>query len=433
MRRFIPSVVILTCLFWYRAAAVSAQQIYHAYVGLSVPLIGQEASLWCWAASGQMVMQYFTVSIRQCSQAGVYFRRECCSQPTPHECTEKGGKVIINHYGFTYTPPSEIIRLSESQIATQVYSRREPWIINPYRRNPQWGHVLVAVGYDSFEDIERGGLLIGINDPWPKNSPYNSLGQPTGPTAGEFYLETYEAYANGWYEGVTHTEGWDIYDIEPPPASASVTRPILAKPTVSPTPVPPELVKRVFQGDSIPEQAAITALLMMKKLMIPETVSAFGFSSEQSVADAQLGAPIVQFGISLERLRIWRPGERPSEMLERVPALFVPVQVDGRTRASLRLQQVNGAWKMATFGSARLSQAWQIAQNSPEQFLVEIEGLELAFAGRKKDAVLYLTPLFSDPELGLEAGREQRAEQIFPRLVDAAVRYRPAVVGPNPQ
>ena len=95
---------------------------------------------------------------------------------------------------------------------------------------------------------------------------------------------------------------------------------------------------------------------------------------------------------------------------------------------SLHLRLNRGVWQLATFGSPQFSQMWQRARKAGGQFLVQIESLELAFAGRRVDGKLLLIPLFSDVRLHLEEGKEQPAEKILDGLVEAAVAYKPSVL-----
>lgn len=401
---------------------------------LDVPLIGQETNSWCWAASGQMVMQWFGISVSQCRQATYQFGQaagvNCCTQPTPSPCIS-GGQVEISHYGFTYNQLGASSWLGQSQIETQIYTQVEPWIINP--NGPHFGHVLVAVGYVDFTSIVPNLFLVGINDPWPQNPSFNAQGQATSPVVGQFYWEKFDAYEEGVWEGQVHTEGYDIYNIVPPLASEWYTPPVLMPPKKWPIQIQPELAVRVNEGDTDPGQAAEMAWRFSQTLVTAGSVSRLGFASEKSAAGARVAGPVEQFSIPMKRLRVWTRGQPVSQMLERVPALFVPVQVDGRTCASLRLRQVKNVWRLATFGSARLSQAWHQAQKSAGQFLVEIEGLELAFAGRRAGSDLHLTPLFSYDLFQLKAGHEQRAEEIIPNLVEAAVHYKPSILSPKPR
>lgn len=402
-------------------AAVNAQ----IYVQLDVPLIGQQTNSWCWAASGEMVMQWFAVSVQQCTQATAQFEQntgvDCCAQPTPGGCI-RGGQVEIGLYGFTYQQLGDSSWLSEGQVEAQLYAQNEPWILNPHGNG--FGHVTVGTG---FYNLAPGAFLIGVNDPWPANPSFNGMGQATGPTQGQFYLESYAEYAAGYWEGNAHTEGYDLYNINPPPPRFFL--PAIRRQL---PPIAPAVAAHFGGGDPDPFQAAQNALEVALAIVTPDNASRLGFAFPDLPGEARLGRPIDQFNIELAALQRWNAKQNEAELLQRTPAKLVEVQVHGRTLASIRLHQVDGRWRMATFGSPLLSRAWQAAQVSPDQFLVEIESLELAFAGRRSGNKLLLTPLFSDAHLGLKAGREVDAREILPRLSEAASAYRPSVLGRRP-
>lgn len=50
---------------------------------LNVTLHPQETGMWCWAASGQMVMDYLGHDVAQCVQANNRFSRTDCCQGGP--------------------------------------------------------------------------------------------------------------------------------------------------------------------------------------------------------------------------------------------------------------------------------------------------------------------------------------------------------------
>src|SRR6476659_5029294 len=66
---------------------------------LAVPLHAQQTSMWCWAASGQMVMNFLGGSVVQCDEANKEFSRiDCCNNPTPGACVQ-GGWPQPDKYG----------------------------------------------------------------------------------------------------------------------------------------------------------------------------------------------------------------------------------------------------------------------------------------------------------------------------------------------
>src|SRR5215213_4583187 len=68
---------------------------------LDVGLVGQQTSMWCWAASGEMCMDFLGTDVTQCDQAMKRFGHDdCCNQPTPAGCV-MGGWPEFEKYDFT--------------------------------------------------------------------------------------------------------------------------------------------------------------------------------------------------------------------------------------------------------------------------------------------------------------------------------------------
>ena len=65
-----------------------------------VTLRPQETSMWCWAASGEMAMDFLGTDVTQCDQANRRFgRNDCCNNPVPGACVN-GGWPEFNKYAF---------------------------------------------------------------------------------------------------------------------------------------------------------------------------------------------------------------------------------------------------------------------------------------------------------------------------------------------
>lgn len=409
----------LLLLYMSVVAAPAGAQAPLGYV--SVPLDGQQTDVWCWAASGEMAMQYFGVSVQQCAEATFQFGqsqgKDCCTQPTPGVCIS-GGQVVIDHYGFTYQQLGGTSALTSTQIENQIATRNEPWIFNPYCANQsecgQWGHVLVGVGYFSpfFPfPVDLPFFFLIVNDPWP-------------PTTGSSYLEFYQDYQAGcwWGNGSCQgdAEGWDIYDIVPPPPAHPLP---FHHPEITWLSLSPDELRHVMQGDAEPMHEAAMAWPILRSALKGESAPRLGFESVSSTSEAKLKSPVEQFDVSLLRLRSWNREGSASDLLQRMPVLFVPVELDGHMRANIRLRQEKGLWRISSFGSPQFTQAWEKAQASGGEFLVMVEGLELAFAGKRVGNSVRLISLFTDPRFRLEAGQERPAEEVLAGLVGAANSY----------
>lgn len=151
----------------------------------------QETSMWCWAASGQMVMHFLGNNVAQCTQANNRFgRTDCpctqCSNPQPNPSCVIGGWPEFDKYGFTFQRTSNVA-LTWGQLKSELNHGR------PVAFSWHWdgggGHMMVVVGYRK----ASGQSLVLIRDPW---SPCN----------GDYRTITYSAYVSGG--GYTH---WDDF------------------------------------------------------------------------------------------------------------------------------------------------------------------------------------------------------------------------------
>jgi hypothetical protein len=128
---------------------------------LPVSLHAQETELWCWAATGQMTMEFLGKPVSQGEQADLKFKRhDCCDHPIPRPC-EQGGSVTLSPFGFTFdmsTPP-----LSEQEIVRQIHVLRKP-IPFAWQFPGGGGHASLVVGYAKAPD---GKFLVECLDPWP--------------------------------------------------------------------------------------------------------------------------------------------------------------------------------------------------------------------------------------------------------------------------
>ena len=170
---------------------------------LPVPLHPQETGMWCWAASGQMIMDYMGHNVSQCIQANNYFGHDdCCNidlcppptEPAGHPCVS-GGWPEFEKYGFTYKRTMGAA-LTWNQVISQTSN--EPYCSGkPFAFTWAWagggGHMMVCKGYVTLNNIN----YIVVNDPSP-------------PCQGDEVIITYDRYV-GSPNNYTHWD--DFYDI----------------------------------------------------------------------------------------------------------------------------------------------------------------------------------------------------------------------------
>src|SRR5580704_153616 len=157
---------------------------------VAVMLRPQETPMWCWAASGQMVMETLGRNVPQCDQANNRFgHSDCCNHPTPVPCVE-GGWPEFSKYGFSSSVTNSA-PLTWSQIVDQICTKKKPFAFS-WHWTDGGGHMMVL------KACSQSGAqnYVTINNPWP-------------PNVGEVQILTYAAYVSG--PGYTHWD--DYYDV----------------------------------------------------------------------------------------------------------------------------------------------------------------------------------------------------------------------------
>jgi len=182
MRKLLISLVLLVC------ALMAGCRCTPAVIGSQpVTLRPQETGMWCWAASGEMIMDFLGTDVSQCDEANKRFgRTDCCNSPVPAACVN-GGWPEFDKYGFGFSTTSNAA-LTWDQVRDQIYCKRKPWAIT-WAWTGGGGHMMVGIGYTTID----GTNWVAINDPW-------------APNVGDQYMRTYDQYVSG--PGYTH---WDDY------------------------------------------------------------------------------------------------------------------------------------------------------------------------------------------------------------------------------
>jgi hypothetical protein len=155
-----------------------------------VALRPQETSMWCWAASGEMCMEFLGKTVTQCDEANKRFgRTDCCNSPVPSACVN-GGWPEFDKYGFTASITSDAA-LSWDDIQKQIYCLKKP-IAFSWHWTGGGGHMMVIIGYAVINNVN----YLSINDPW-------------SPNIGNQRFITYDEYVSG----SDHTHWNDYYNI----------------------------------------------------------------------------------------------------------------------------------------------------------------------------------------------------------------------------
>jgi len=169
---------------------------------LKVRLHPQETDMWCWAASGQMVMSYLGHDVNQCTQANNRFgMSNCpCAQCGPSQIANPpcvlGGWPEFDKYGFKFARTNNT-PLTWDQIRREL-SENPGCGKTPIAFSWHWagggGHMMVIVGYSTIGNRR----FVHIFDPWT-------------PCQGESRIVPYEDYVSG--SDYTHWD--DFYRIRP--------------------------------------------------------------------------------------------------------------------------------------------------------------------------------------------------------------------------
>lgn len=145
-------------------------------------LRSQETSLWCWAATTQMLAQHFNISVTQCDLANHRFgKTNCCTPqnagsacPKTNDC-KKAGWLELDYAGLKFDESTS--PLSYDDLKRQIFCSKKP--MGYAYGGTGIGHVLVIKGYVT---VGSTNYLV-LNDPW-------------APCVGAERLITYEEYAD---------------------------------------------------------------------------------------------------------------------------------------------------------------------------------------------------------------------------------------------
>lgn len=176
---------------------------------LPVALQWQETSEWCWAASGQMIMNYRgPVNVPQCYEANQLFSRtDCCTSPTPNACINPGWpQFALWHFNSNATAWGT--PLTWAQVQAQINGDK-PFMFS-WAWNGGGAHAMVANGYRDITFLGINTHWVVVNNPWPPEGRFVA-GNASGPFGGDLEIITYAEFVGG--AGYNHTHGADVYDV----------------------------------------------------------------------------------------------------------------------------------------------------------------------------------------------------------------------------
>ena len=115
---------------------------------------------WCWAASGQMIMEFLHTSVSQCDQANGFLRNTpCCDNDGKGLHCDHPGWPRFGRYGFDYKTTSTA--LTWEQLKHEIYCEQRP-VATAREFLDGSSHMVVIVGYD--ENYGKRDLFIADPD-----------------------------------------------------------------------------------------------------------------------------------------------------------------------------------------------------------------------------------------------------------------------------
>ena len=350
--------------------------------------IGQETPMWCWAASGEMIMSFHNKQVSQCNQANNRFgEADCCQSPVPSKCV-KGGWPEFSKYGFASDRTSNTA-LSWNQIVEQIKVRKSP-IAFTWRWVGGGGHMMVIFGYE-IDSSNRN--WVWIIDPLPVN-------------VGTAKRIKYSAYVSG-----SNYEHWDdFYNIKFGPGGSGMMNngPGSSNDLVPGQSIAIEAANHVFSaeiselvtnGPGNAESSSTVTFSFVRLDTLQELPKAPGFGPEFGITELLSGTSPhkVAYPISTGKEIVVERGD-------------------------------SNSWELASIGESTTLKSIQDAigpagDNQDIHAIIEIPALnQQLLVERQKGGDLY-TPLIDDPVNGLFKGKRLTSQEALNRLIAAATKH----------
>lgn len=174
---------------------------------------------------------------------------------------------------------------------------------------------------------------------------------------------------------------------------------------------------------------ASQALATFTKIVNKENYMQMGFETIEEIKMAELGTPLQEFMVRLDRLQKYEPGGDPNALLDGGQIVFYPVNVKQEPRSAIMLAKSEDQWKPVSYGSAnlirRLAGTRERLQSATDMsgasfFAVRIPALNLYFLGHRVEKQLMLTPIVDHPHFKFKAGTPVSADEVFRTILPAA-------------
>jgi hypothetical protein len=361
--------------------------------------------VWCWAASGEMIMHYYGEEVPQYVQANNRFKRgDCGLKIKPKDCR---GWPEFQRYEFKL-PNQRKGALSWQELQEQIRANQ------PVGFSWEWktkgSHYMVARGYIILNDTR----LVVVNDPLPADSDKYK--------GGTVSIMTYDDYVQF---SPSYKHSFTQYDItltndekRKTPGKESRFR---SGGDMITTPVHPE-----NKGYTQPGAGAREGLELLKALPWP-IQKELGFESKVMVEKSKLGKKSF-YTLGRGSGRWLDTEEIPGEVSE----VHYPVEVDKKPVASITTRKREGKWKFAVISDNKALSAVKTLnemiapREEPSYFMVQIQSMNLSFLAyfleqeqeemEEDNILLYLVPTHEDPDLTFPLYVPVPAAEVFLEL-----------------
>jgi hypothetical protein len=175
-------------------------------------------------------------------------------------------------------------------------------------------------------------------------------------------------------------------------------------------------------------ETARQALGNFARLVDETNARALGFESPAEVRQATLGVPSRGFAVRLDELKEYAGGDAV-RLLHATDRVTFPLELGGRTVASVSVVAQDGGWAAESFGAPAYSRLLSEARSRlgeragrgvAETFEVAVPALNVRFVGAESAGGLLLAPVADDPRFGFKRGEALPAAEALSKLVPAA-------------
>ena len=417
MNKKFRAFLILVCLF----ICGCITHLHHPYTKpgemaikykiLEVPLFAQETRVWCWAASGEMIMHYYEAEVPQYVQANKRFERSDCGTQTRSRDCIKGGWPQYKKYKLNCALP-KYGPLSWQELQEQIQANQPvgfSWEWKKCDGSKSYGsHYMVARGYIILNDTR----LVVVNDPLPANSDKHK-----GGTVSIMTYDDYVQFCPSYIHSYTH------YDITKPGSERLFNKKFLrggpGGAVFSKIAPPGRRRQGIFP-------AAEEGLKILKALPWP-IQKELGFESKAMVEKSKLGKKFF-YTLGKGTGRWQDSGEIPGDVLE----VHYPVEVGKELVTSITIRKRGGKWNFAVINDYRALSVVKTLNEMiaprelPSYFMVQIQSMNLSFLAyflkeedeemEEDNIILYLVPTHEDPDLTFPLYVPVAAAEVFLEL-----------------